>query len=261
MSEQTYALKISEPYAEVEDKNSGKIFSAKEWRERLWKERTLSLWSHDDNNNKIGIPSKAIRHVTLYTISDRVGDLGDVLAEGVYCIDRMGSKKGYIITGCNEILKATPKDTNIHVRFRDPCGREVADWLEQNFDPEKKATGAILGEMCAVTEQAKAEITSLINTTNENLTELRTLHHRIIEESRKSEKERLSGLKARKSGLMVAVAAFALGALLDIGLLEDHGIITLSNYEIIGLLIILFIFILCLGAPVIWKVIKSEQNE
>jgi hypothetical protein len=234
MEDRSHTLIISEPATDLAD------CTQEAFKKRLREERTLSLWSQDAEGVKFNIRSKSIQHVTIRRAPHAEEHIDETLIEGVYCIDRVGSKKGYLITGCNTILghlKEISEDNSrlkFEVTFRKPTGREVAEWLEGNFDPQRKALGAILGEMCAVTEEAKAEISELLKTTENNLSELRTLNRNMIREGRKAEQQRIEGFKAKKVGVVIAVSGFALGSLLDLGLLEDHKIIELTNNQIIG---------------------------
>ncbi|WP_170332249.1 hypothetical protein [Ruegeria arenilitoris] len=140
----------------------------------------------------------------MYYVKFIVG--GVCVHEGIYCIDRLGSQKGYVIVGDDRILDACDSQP-VQLAIQEADADSITEWLKSNVDPERRALGTILSEDLKKSEKLHHELSDLAIEARKNF------------ESAHLEREKLKASRRWVWGM--SAAAFVGGSLLDLGLLED----------------------------------------
>jgi len=140
----------------------------------------------------------------IYTVEFIVND--EVKHSGIYCIDLLGSQRGYVIVGDKRILEKCDEQP-AELRILEADARTKSEWLKSNLDPERRALGTILEEDLSKSDALRSELTELANEAKHNFT--------------LAQKEREKIRSARNWIWGMSGAAFVGGSLLDFGLLEE----------------------------------------
>lgn len=181
--------------------------------------RTICIYADE----RPGIYSKSLAKVKLTTSNGRV-------IEDVFCVDAKGSKKGCIIGHAAHFVGFKNGET-VTLDIDVASARDCVHWLSENDDPERKAFSHILKNTLDASDETR-EISALaqktLETTKENLKKAQELS-----EIAHAEKE--SARRDRKVATVFGVVGFALGAILDIGMLEDKFGIFVPKEIILGL--------------------------
>jgi hypothetical protein len=191
----------------------------------LWQTRSLAI--KQDDRGKFA--SKEIAHVT---ITSETG----ISREGVYCLDALGSETGMIITGDDSLSKEFKGVKNLKITIKKAEPKDIATWLNENFDPERKALGAIFKQSLSQSDYLEKKLGDLADKAGHEFT------------AAKSAREDAD--RAKKGSLFIGGLLFLLGTVVDVGLWEEKIGMTVSA-EL--LLMCTFIILILLGSWYIWK--------
>ena len=169
--------------------------------------RTKTLCIHYDNRK--GISSKSLVKVI-------ITQANGLIHEGVFCVDAQGSKKGKII-GHESSFNNLEDGEEVNVEIIAASSIDCVEWLIRNDDPERKAFGHILKTSIDASEETKR----LSEIAKENLENSKHNIEKADSLAESAEVDRRSARLDRKKGVIYAISGFFLGALFDVGMLEE----------------------------------------
>ncbi len=167
--------------------------------------RTISIYSRD---RPADVHSKDIVRLDVVRQSD-----GTRLS-GVFCVDTVGSKSGQLRAHRAHLPELKEGDqVTVDIALASPA--ECAEWLRTNADPERKAMGMTLNTILS----ASQDVIDLTRVSKDNFGEAR--------------RDRELAEQSRRQGIWFALGGFLLGALLDLGLIEEKFNISLPPFALI----------------------------
>lgn len=179
--------------------------------------RTRTVCIHASDRPK-GIYSKnLVRIIVSYPTND-------LAAEGVFCVDALGSKAGQLI-GHPSHFKGIPNGSEVKVSILPATPGDCVKWLEGNDDPERKSLGKILNFALL-----GAEETNRLSAMSE-------------ENFKEAKRDRLIASQDKRKGIIYGIAGFLGGIIFDIGMIESKFGITIPTYIIIILTMIMLMSI------------------
>lgn len=197
--------------------------------------RTICVYSDD----RPEIASKSLVKVTV------TSKCKNVVVDGVFCVDALGSKKGSFV-GHPSHFQGLNDGDEITLTITPATANECVAWLESNDDPERKAFALILKNALQVSEETR-NISKLAHETFET-TKLNLDKAEQLSEIARRDKENSD--KNRKLGIVYGAVGFILGALLDLGMLEEKFGFTIPTQGI-GALFLVAVAVLIIGPKIV----------
>ena len=182
-----------------------------------------------------GIPSKSLVRAIITKANGSI-------CEGVFCVDALGSSKGKII-GHKSHFSELEDGEKVNVEIIPASSNDCAEWLVSNADPERQAFGHILKTSIDASEETKR----LSEIAKRNLENSKQNIEKADSLAESAEVDRRSARLDRKKGVIYAISGFFLGALFDVGMLEEKFGTDIPVLVI--LVIFVFAIVLAVVAP------------